>query len=79
MWCTLREDRRHINDRDVRLLRETIKTRMNLEMGANREIIEIALDLKPDMVTLVPEKRKELTTEGGLDVSGQKKKLAKDH
>lgn len=73
----LREDRRHINDRDVRLLRETIKTRMNLEMGANKEIIEIALDLKPDMVTLVPEKRKELTTEGGLDVAGQKKKLAK--
>ncbi len=73
----LREDRRHINDRDVRLLRETIKTRMNLEMGANKEIIEIALDLKPDMVTLVPEKRQELTTEGGLNVSGQKKKLAK--
>ena len=73
----LREDRRHINDRDVRLLRETIKTRMNLEMGANKEIIEIALDLKPDMVTLVPEKRQELTTEGGLNVAGQKKKLAK--
>lgn len=73
----LREDRRHINDRDVRLLRETIKTRMNLEMGANKEIIEIALSVKPDMVTLVPEKRQELTTEGGLDVAGQKKKLAK--
>ncbi len=73
----LREDRRHVNDRDVRLLRETIKTRMNLEMGANKEIIQIALDLKPDMVTLVPEKRKELTTEGGLNVAGQKKKLAK--
>jgi len=73
----LREDRRHINDRDVRLLRETIKTRMNLEMGANKEIIEIALNLKPDMVTLVPEKRKELTTEGGLNVAGQKKKLGK--
>lgn len=73
----LREDRRHINDRDVRLLRETIKTRMNLEMGANKEIIDIALGLKPDMVTLVPEKRKELTTEGGLNVAGQKKKLAK--
>ena len=73
----LREDRRHINDRDVRLLRETIKTRMNLEMGANKEIIQIALDLKPDMVTLVPEKREELTTEGGLNVKGQKKKLAK--
>ena len=73
----LREDRRHVNDRDVRLLRETIKTRMNLEMGANKEIIGIALNLKPDMVTLVPEKRQELTTEGGLDVAGQKKKLAK--
>jgi len=73
----LREDRRHILDRDVRLLRETIKTRMNLEMGDNKEIIEIALNLKPDMVTLVPEKRKELTTEGGLNVSSQKKKLAK--
>lgn len=73
----LREDRRHINDRDVRLLRETIKTRMNLEMGANKKIIEIALNLKPDMVTLVPEKRQELTTEGGLDVAAQKKKLAK--
>lgn len=73
----LREDRRHIQDRDVRLLRETIKTKMNLEMGANKEIIKIALDLKPDMVTLVPEKREELTTEGGLDVAGQKKKLSK--
>ncbi len=73
----LREDRRHIKDRDVILLRQTIKTRMNLEMGANKEIIQIALDLKPEMVTLVPEKRKELTTEGGLNVAGQKKKLAK--
>jgi len=73
----LREDRRHIKDRDVILLRKTIKTRMNLEMGANKEIIQIALDLKPEMVTLVPEKRKELTTEGGLNVAGQKKKLAK--
>jgi len=73
----LREDRRHIHDRDIYLLRKTIKTRMNLEMGANKEIIAIALKIKPDMVTLVPEKRKELTTEGGLNVSGQKKKLAK--
>ncbi len=71
----LREDRRHIQDRDVHLLRQTIKTKMNLEMGAAREIIDIALALKPDMVTLVPEKRLELTTEGGLNVSGQKKKL----
>jgi pyridoxine 5-phosphate synthase len=72
----LREDRRHIQDRDVRLLRETVKTKLNLEMGANPEIIGIALNLKPDMITLVPEKRQELTTEGGLNVSGQKKKLA---
>ncbi|MBW2467099.1 MAG: pyridoxine 5'-phosphate synthase [Deltaproteobacteria bacterium] len=71
----LREDRRHIQDRDVRLLRQTVKTKLNLEMGAAKEIIEFALELKPDMVTLVPEKRKELTTEGGLNVAGQKKKL----
>lgn len=71
----LREDRRHIQDRDVYLLRETIKTKMNLEMGANKEIIKIALFTKPDLVTLVPEKREELTTEGGLDVVSQKKKL----
>ncbi len=73
----LREDRRHIQDRDVQLLRQTIKTRMNLEMGATKEMISIALDIVPDMVTLVPEKRQELTTEGGLDVVGQRKKIAK--
>jgi len=72
----LREDRRHIQDRDVYLLRQTVKTKLNLEMGANKEIIDIALDVKPDMITLVPEKRKELTTEGGLNVAAQKKKLA---
>lgn len=71
----LREDRRHIQDRDVNLLRQTVKTKLNLEMGAAPEIIKFALKLKPDMVTLVPEKRKELTTEGGLNVAGQKKKL----
>lgn len=71
----LREDRRHIQDRDVRLLRQTVKTKLNLEMGAAKEIIEFALDVLPDMVTLVPEKRMELTTEGGLNVTGQKKKL----
>ena len=71
----LREDRRHIQDRDVLILRQTIKTKLNLEMGATREIVKFALDLKPDMVTLVPEKRQELTTEGGLNVAGQKKKL----
>ncbi|MEE4241326.1 MAG: pyridoxine 5'-phosphate synthase [Desulfopila sp.] len=73
----LREDRRHIQDRDVYLLRKTVKTRLNLEMGANNEIIDIACDIVPDLVTLVPEKRQELTTEGGLDVAAQKKKLAK--
>lgn len=72
----LREDRRHIQDRDVLLLRQTVKTKLNLEMGAAPEIIDFALRLKPDMVTLVPEKRQELTTEGGLDVAGQQKKLA---
>lgn len=73
----LREDRRHIQDRDVKLLRQTVKTKLNLEMGANKEIVKIALETKPDMVTLVPEKREELTTEGGLDVAAQKKKLSK--
>ena len=73
----LREDRRHIQDRDIYLLRDTIKTRMNLEMANVKEIVEIALDIVPDMITLVPEKRKELTTEGGLDVIKNEKKLRK--
>lgn len=64
----LREDRRHIQDRDLNLLRETIKTRLNLEMAATDEMVSIAQRVKPDMCTLVPEKRLELTTEGGLDV-----------
>jgi pyridoxine 5-phosphate synthase len=64
----LREDRRHIQDRDVYLLRETVTTRLNLELAAYDEIIAIALKVKPDEATLVPEKRQELTTEGGLDV-----------
>jgi pyridoxine 5-phosphate synthase len=66
----LREDRRHIQDRDLILLRQTIKTRLNLEMAATKEMIGIAQDVKPHVVTLVPEKRAELTTEGGLDVAG---------
>ena len=66
----LREDRRHILDRDVRELRERISTRLNLEMAIAPEIVAFALDLKPDIVCLVPEKRQELTTEGGLDVVG---------
>lgn len=66
--CHLREDRRHINDRDLRLLRDTVKTRLNMEMAAVDEMVGIAREVKPDLVTLVPEKREELTTEGGLDV-----------
>jgi pyridoxine 5-phosphate synthase len=64
----LREDRRHIQERDVRLLREMLTTKLDLEMAAVGEIIEIACDVQPDLVTLVPEKRQELTTEGGLNV-----------
>lgn len=64
----LREDRRHITERDVRLLRELLKTKLDLEMAAVPDIIDIACDVQPDLVTLVPEKREELTTEGGLNV-----------
>lgn len=64
----LREDRRHIQDRDVRILRETVQTRLNLEMAATAQMAAIALETRPHMVTLVPEKREEQTTEGGLDV-----------
>ena len=66
----LREDRRHIIDRDVRILRQTVQTRLNLEMAATEEMFGIALEIGPDIVTLVPEKREEITTEGGLDVIG---------
>ncbi len=69
--CHLREDRRHINDRDVRLLREVIKTRLNLEMAATEEMVGIAREILPDIVTLVPERRQERTTEGGLNVVEQ--------
>lgn len=69
--CHLREDRRHIHDRDLRLLRETVKTKLNLEMAAVAEMVRIARATKPDIVTLVPEKREELTTEGGLDVKAK--------
>jgi pyridoxine 5-phosphate synthase len=64
----LREDRRHIQDRDVRLLRQTVRTRLNLEMAPTDEMIAIALNLEPNYVTLVPEKREEVTTEGGIDI-----------
>lgn len=71
----LREDRRHIQDRDVRLLRETVCTKLNLEMSTAPEIVDIALKTKPEQITLVPEKRQEITTEGGLDVVAQKKTI----
>jgi pyridoxine 5-phosphate synthase len=71
----LREDRRHIQDQDVYALRQSVTTKLNLEMAATAEIINIALKIGPDMVTLVPEKRAELTTEGGLDVARGKKIL----
>ena len=64
----LREDRRHIQDRDLRLVRQTVRTKLNLEMAATDEMQGIALEVRPDIVTLVPEKREELTTEGGLEV-----------
>lgn len=71
----LREDRRHIKDRDVRILSETIQTRMNLEMAVTDEMVDIAIQTQPTYVCLVPEKREELTTEGGLDVAGQLTKI----
>lgn len=75
--CHLREDRRHIRDRDVRRLREELTTKLDLEMAATPEIIGIALRTVPDLVTLVPEKRKELTTEGGLDVVRSRRAIAR--
>ncbi len=64
----LREDRRHIQDRDVQVLRRTVQTRLNLEMAATQEMVKIAVEIRPDSVTLVPERREEVTTEGGLDL-----------
>lgn len=72
----LREDRRHITDRDVKLLSQTILTRMNLEMAVTDEMLDIACEVKPAFCCLVPEKRQEVTTEGGLDVAGQIDKMA---
>ena len=74
----LREDRRHVQDRDLELLRQVAKTRINLEMANTEEIIQIALRVKPDLVTFVPERRQELTTEGGLDVSAHRASLQKN-
>lgn len=71
----LREDLRHIQERDVRLLRQTVTTRLNLEMAPTAAMVQFALELQPDMVTLVPERRAELTTEGGLDVAAHEKEL----
>ena len=73
----LREDRRHIQDRDLRILRETVQTLLNLEMAATPEMVKIAYEHKPDVVTLVPERREELTTEGGLEVAGQRDAIAR--
>ena len=72
----LREDRRHIQDRDVYLLKQTLQTRMNLEMAVTEEMLAIACEVKPVFCCLVPEKREELTTEGGLDVAGQLDKIS---
>jgi pyridoxine 5-phosphate synthase len=71
----LREDRRHIQDRDLHLLREVSRTKLDLEMAADVDMAKIALSIKPDLVTLVPEKRQELTTEGGLDVVGERERI----
>jgi pyridoxine 5-phosphate synthase len=72
----LREDRRHIQDRDVEILRQTVRCKLNLEMACVNEIVDIACRIKPDQATLVPEKRQEITTEGGLDVCGQKRQVS---
>ncbi|HWC89501.1 MAG TPA: pyridoxine 5'-phosphate synthase [Pirellulales bacterium] len=71
----LREDRRHIQDRDLRVLRETVTVKLNLELAANDEVVDIACQVLPDQATLVPENRTEVTTEGGLDVLGQRDRL----
>lgn len=71
----LREDRRHIQDRDARVLRQTVQCKYNLEMAATDEMVAIALELKPDQATIVPEKREEVTTEGGLDVIGNSRRI----
>ncbi len=75
--CHLREDRRHIQDRDLCRLKKVVTVKLNLEMAMSEEIVDIALDVKPDQVTLVPEKRAELTTEGGLDILSRKNRVKK--
>lgn len=71
----LREDRRHIQDRDLQILRQTIQSKLDLEMAADEAMVKIALSVRPDFVTLVPERRQELTTEGGLDVAGHRERI----
>jgi pyridoxine 5-phosphate synthase len=71
----LREDRRHIQERDVAILRKTVRTELNLEMAATQEMVGLALEMRPDTATLVPERREEVTTEGGLDVAAQKDQI----
>ena len=73
----LREDRRHIQDRDLTMLREIVRTKLDLEMAADDAMAKIALSVKPDLVTLVPERRQELTTEGGLDVANHRERIQK--
>ena len=73
----LREDRRHIQERDLQILRKTVTTRLNLEMAATQEMVKLAYDAKPDVATLVPERREELTTEGGLDVVAGRENVRK--
>jgi pyridoxine 5-phosphate synthase len=73
--CHLREDRRHVCDRDVEILRRTVRSKLNLELAVAEEIVSIALRIKPDMATIVPEKREEVTTEGGLDVAGNSARI----
>ncbi|MBL7158083.1 MAG: pyridoxine 5'-phosphate synthase [Candidatus Omnitrophica bacterium] len=75
--CHLREDRRHIQDRDLRRLKKSVSVKLNLEMAASQDIVEIACAVRPDQATLVPEKRRELTTEGGLDVIGGSKRITR--
>ncbi|MCA9196144.1 MAG: pyridoxine 5'-phosphate synthase [Planctomycetales bacterium] len=72
----LREDRRHIIDRDVRVMKETVSVKLNLEMACDHDVVQLAVDVRPDQATLVPERREEVTTEGGLDVMGQLDRVA---
>lgn len=73
----LREDRRHIQDRDLRLLRQTVTVKLNLELACNQEVLDIACEVRPDQATLVPERREEVTTEGGLDAVGHRQAVAR--